>query len=191
MSRKAECRTLALEARLALTGSQRQVADQAILTAAGRLAAGTRRIAAYVPLRGEPGGAGLVDALSVITEVILPVLRPDLDLDWARYDGPGSLRPSPTGVVGLREPSGALLGPDAVAGVDLVLVPALAVDRAGVRLGRGGGSYDRALARVAAQTPVVALLYDGEICDTLPAEPHDRVITGALCPVGLHLINMS
>jgi 5-formyltetrahydrofolate cyclo-ligase len=91
----------------------------------------------------------------------------------------------------LREPAGCPLGPDAVARADLVLVPALAVDRAGVRLGRGGGSYDRALARVAAKTLVVALLYDGEVHDALPAEAHDRVVSAVLSPAGFHTIHMS
>ena len=57
---------------------------------------------------------------------------------------------------------------------DLVLVPALAVDQSGLRLGRGGGSYDRALARVGAQVPTVALLYDSELLDRVPGGPHDQ-----------------
>ena len=63
---------------------------------------------------------------------------------------------------------------DAVTRADLVLVPALAVDRGGVRLGRGGGSYDRALARVGPQVPTIALLYDGELLDKVPADGHDQ-----------------
>jgi 5-formyltetrahydrofolate cyclo-ligase len=78
----------------------------------------------------------------------------------------------------LLEPSGPRLGPAAVADAHLVVVPALAVDRTGTRLGRGGGSYDRALARVRA--PSVALLYAGELVDALPAEPHDRRVSGVL-----------
>jgi 5-formyltetrahydrofolate cyclo-ligase len=191
MSRKAETRKIALGVRRALTETRRQVADQAILAAAVELVAGSRQIAAYVPMPGEPGGSGLIAALSAITEVILPVLRPDLDLDWARYDGPASLRPSVAGGVHLYEPGGSPLGPEAIARADLVLVPALAVDRSGVRLGRGGGSYDRALARVAADTLVVALLYETELPDALPCEPHDRVVTAVLSPAGLRMIRMS
>jgi 5-formyltetrahydrofolate cyclo-ligase len=191
MSRKAETRKIALEIRRALTESQRQVADQAILAAAVELATGHGQIAAYAPMAGEPGGSDFVDVLSAVTEVILPVLRPDLDLDWARYDGPGGLRPSASGGPDLSEPAGELLGTAAIAEVGLVLVPALAVDRRGVRLGRGGGSYDRALARVAADALVVALLYEGELTDDLPAESHDRVVTAVLSPVGLHMIRMS
>jgi len=61
-----------------------------------------------------------------------------------------------------------------VSRADLVIVPALAVDRRGVRLGRGGGSYDRALARVGPQVPTIALLYGPELLDEVPAAPHDQ-----------------
>ena len=54
------------------------------------------------------------------------------------------------------------------------LVPALAVDARGYRLGRGGGSYDRALARVGEQVPTIALLYDDELLPSVPIEPHDQ-----------------
>jgi 5-formyltetrahydrofolate cyclo-ligase len=97
---------------------------------------------------------------------LLPVLLPDDDLDWARYDG--ELVP---GRRGLLEPPGPRLGVAAVATCDVVLVPALRVDRAGNRLGRGGGSYDRALARATGLT--VALVHDDEVVDEVPHEPHD------------------
>jgi 5-formyltetrahydrofolate cyclo-ligase len=94
-----------------------------------------------------------------------------MDLDWASYEGPGSLRPGPRG---LTEPAERPRGVAAVSRADLVIVPALAVDRRGVRLGRGGGSYDRALARVGPQVPTIALLYDGELLDEVPAAAHDQ-----------------
>ena len=98
--------------------------------------------------------------------MLLPLLLPDGDLDWASYEGPDSLRPGPRG---LTEPAEPPRGVTAVSSADLVLVPALAVDHSGLRLGRGGGSYDRALARVGAQVPTVALLYDTELVPVLPA----------------------
>jgi 5-formyltetrahydrofolate cyclo-ligase len=51
------------------------------------------------------------------------------------------------------------------------------VDRGGLRLGRGGGSYDRALARVGAAVPTVALIYDHELLDEVPAAPHDQRVS--------------
>jgi 5-formyltetrahydrofolate cyclo-ligase len=129
-------------------------------------------IAAYYSLASEPDTHGLVYALwKRGGYVLLPLLRPDADLDWASYEGPDSLRPGPRG---LAEPSEPPRGPDAVARADLVVVPALAVDRSGMRLGRGGGSYDRALARVGPGIPTIALLYDGELLDEVPAAAHDQ-----------------
>jgi 5-formyltetrahydrofolate cyclo-ligase len=166
---------------------RRLMADRARLTPAQRAAAGrTLRdtilelpqvqmagtIAAYYSLVSEPDTHGLVYALwKRGSYVLLPLLRPDANLDWASYEGPDSLRP---GLRGLAEPGEPPRGLDAVARADLVLVPALAVDRRGMRLGRGGGSYDRALARVGPQVPTIALVYDGELLDEVPADGHDQ-----------------
>jgi 5-formyltetrahydrofolate cyclo-ligase len=140
-------------------------------------------VAAYVSFGTEPATPDLLDALLTRhVTVLLPVLRDDLDLDWAAYDGAARLAP---GARGLRTPTGPRLGTGAIATAGLVLVPALAVDERGRRLGRGGGSYDRALARVPDGVPVVALLYDGEVLPDVPAEAHDRPVTAAATPAGL------
>jgi len=137
-------------------------------------------IAAYASIGTEPATAGLVFALwKRGSYVLLPVLLADGDLDWASYEGPGSLAPGPRG---LREPTAPRRGAAAIASADLVIVPALAVDRSGVRLGRGGGSYDRALARVGAAVPTIALLYDGELLDEVPAGPHDARVSAVAQP---------
>jgi 5-formyltetrahydrofolate cyclo-ligase len=133
-----------------------------------------QRVAAYVSVGSEPRTPALLAALAD-REVLLPVLLPDGDLDWARADD--GLQP---GRHGLLEPSGSRLGPDAVATCGLLVVPALGVDRTGTRLGRGGGSYDRALARAAGW--VVALLHDGELLPALPREPHDRPVHAVVTP---------
>ena len=100
-------------------------------------------MAAYVAVGSEPGTAALLDALVAAGKrVVLPVLLPDGDLDWAAYAGDQDLVPAR---FGLLEPGGQRLGPDAVGTADVVLVPGLAVSARGERLGRGGGSYDRAL----------------------------------------------
>lgn len=139
-----------------------------------------RIVAGYVPIGAEPGGPDLPDILrSTGARVLLPVLRADNDLDWAEHSGP-----LVAAARGLREPAGPSLGVTAIATADLVVVPALAVDRRGVRLGRGGGSYDRALARVPAAVPVIALLHDGELLDDIPAEPHDRLVSAVITPSG-------
>jgi 5-formyltetrahydrofolate cyclo-ligase len=109
---------------------------------------------------------------------LLPVLLPDDDLDWAEYDG----RLAP-GRRGLQEPVGPRLGREALSRCDLVLVPALLVDRQGWRLGKGGGSYDRALGRATGLT--VALLHEGGLVDALPHEPHDVPVQAVCTPSGV------
>ncbi len=102
------------------------------------------------------------------TDDLLPVVLTDRDLAWRRGE--------------------QQLGPEAIAEVDVVLVPALAVDRRGVRLGRGGGSYDRALVR--ARGLVVAVLLDGELQEQpLPEEEHDVRVHAVLLPTGLVLLS--
>ncbi len=171
---KAALRRRLLAARARLSPDERAAAGRALRDAVLQLPqvqmAGT--IAAYYSLASEPDTHGLVYALwKRGSYVLLPLLRPDADLDWASYEGPGSLRPGPRG---LAEPGEPPRGPDAIVRADLVVVPALAVDRGGVRLGRGGGSYDRALARVGLQVPTIALIYDGELLDKVPADSHDQ-----------------
>lgn len=135
-------------------------------------------IAAYVPVGAEPGG-DLPGLLAPYGRVLLPVLLPGGDLDWVEYAG--SLESGPRG---LLQPAGPRLGVAAVAAAGLVVVPALAVDRRGMRLGRGGGSYDRALARVPAEVPTVALLHDGELLESVPTEQHDRPVGAVITPSG-------
>jgi 5-formyltetrahydrofolate cyclo-ligase len=140
-------------------------------------------VAAYVSVGSEPGTGPLLEALLARhRRVLLPVLRPDLDLDWAEHRGTSALAPAHRG---LLEPTAPLLGPEAVATADVVLVPGLAVGPAGDRLGRGGGSYDRALARVPVGTFTAVLLHEGETGLAVPTEPHDRPVTAAVTPGGV------
>ena len=140
-------------------------------------------VAAYVSVSTEPGTGPLLERLHAMgRRVILPLLLPDHDLDWAPYTGPEALMPGRRGTL---EPGAPRLGPDALATADVVLAPGLAVDRTGMRLGRGGGSYDRALARVPVGTFVCVLLFDGEIVDAVPAADHDRRVTAAATPSGI------
>lgn len=149
-----------------------------------------RVVAAYVSVGSEPGTLALLDALRGRgARVLLPALLPDNDLDWGEYTGEGSLaRVRHGGRMALREPSGPRLGPDAVTGADVVLLPGLAVDTRGMRLGRGGGSYDRVLARLdraGSHPSLVVLLYDSEVVESVPAEAHDRPVHAVVTPSGV------
>ncbi|HTY73426.1 MAG TPA: 5-formyltetrahydrofolate cyclo-ligase [Actinomycetes bacterium] len=137
--------------------------------------AGARTVAAYVSAGNEPPTGRLRAALrSRGVNVLLPVLLPDGDLDWAQDQGDASLV---AGRFGILQPAGPWLGRGAVAHADVVLVPALAVSATGVRLGRGGGSYDRALPRVPEGVPTLALLHEGEVLQSLPSDEHDVAVT--------------
>lgn len=138
-------------------------------------------VCAYLPVGSEPGSVAMLDALRGAGHVVLLPVVPDEpgSLDWAVYEGPDSLADGP---LGLREPTGTRLGVAGITSADLVLVPALAVDRAGNRLGRGGGYYDRTLPLVGADALVIAIVDDDELLDTVPADPHDMRVAGVLRP---------
>ena len=146
-------------------------------------------VAAYVSVGSEPGTGLLLDALLAAGKrVIVPVVLPDLDLDWTLYSGRDDLAPA---VRGLLEPTGPRLGVDAVGRADVVLVPGLAVSPSGERLGQGGGCYDRALTRVPAGTPVAVVLYDDELGLAVPTDPHDLPVGFALTGSGVAALSRS
>lgn len=165
---------------LEVSEAARAIAEHLLKTPEVRRAA---TVAAFVSIGTEPGTGPLLELLETTGKrVIVPVLLSDNDLDWARYTGATDLIPARRGVL---EPLGPRLGPDAVATADVVLTPGLAVDRTGMRLGRGGGSYDRALGRVPVGTFVCTLLYDGELVEHVPAAPHDRRVGAVATPSGV------
>ncbi|MFG2913279.1 5-formyltetrahydrofolate cyclo-ligase [Kitasatospora sp. NPDC048298] len=183
---KSGLRTRLLARRRELAAGERSAVADALARHAGELAAAGDTVAAYVSVGSEPGTGPLLDALRARgARVLLPVLLADNDLDWAEYAGPDALAPAGRG---LLEPVGPRLGPQAVTEAAVVLLPGLAVDRSGLRLGRGGGSYDRVLARLerAGVRPVLAvLLYEHELLERVPAEPHDQPVDLAVLPSGV------
>jgi 5-formyltetrahydrofolate cyclo-ligase len=169
---------------LEVGAAARAVAEHLLAAEAVRRAA---TVAAYVSVGNEPGTGPLLEALVASgRRVILPVLLPDGDLDWAVHAGPLQRAGR-----GLLEPAGPRLGPEAVATADAVLTPGLAVDRTGMRLGRGGGSYDRALGRVPVGTFTCTLLYATELVDRVPADRHDRRVAAAATPDGVTRLGAS
>jgi 5-formyltetrahydrofolate cyclo-ligase len=180
-SRKVALRSRLLTARRSLSEAARQAADRSVQASTLALVRAKQPTvcAAYAPVGTEPGGRDLPDRLAECCTLLLPVLLPDGDLNWSPYDG--TLRRSTRG---LLEPAGTPLGTSGIARAELIVVPAVAVSRTGMRLGRGGGSYDRALARAAGSAFVVALLHDGELVDEVPHEPHDRPVHAVITPSG-------
>ncbi|MEU4191383.1 5-formyltetrahydrofolate cyclo-ligase [Kribbella sp. NPDC026611] len=153
-----------------------------LLASAQQALPDVHRVALYVSMGREPRTGGLIDwLLATHHEVLLPILYADNDLGWGIAPGAADLVP---GRLGLAEPP-TDLGSDAIATADLIICPAVAVARNGVRLGRGGGSYDRALARANPGTPIWAAVYDSEIVEALPSDPHDHLVDAALTPTRL------
>lgn len=130
--------------------------------------ASLRVVALYLSFATEPDTGPLIEWLAAQrVRALAPTLLPDADLGW------------------MDVPDGPPLGLDAITDAEVILVPALAVDLRGHRLGRGGGSYDRALTRVRPGQTVLAVVHDDEVLDAVPFEPHDRIVDGALTPSGV------
>ncbi|MHC3390553.1 5-formyltetrahydrofolate cyclo-ligase [Streptomyces lavendulocolor] len=185
MSEKDALRRQLLAARALLTSSDAQKAAAVLADIALNLPELRRAwtVAAYVSIGSEPGTRALLDALRERgVRVLLPVLLEDNDLDWAVYEGAERLVRARRG---LLEPAGPRLGVDAVLEADTVLLPGLAVDARGMRLGRGGGSYDRVLARIVRSgldPALVVLLYANEVVERVPEEPHDHPVHAVVTP---------
>ena len=160
---------------------EREAAAAAVVQALLRGLSGVRAFAAHVPEETEPGHGRIPAAFTQLgARVLLPVVPPSgSELAWAVDTG--RLTPGRHGVL---EPMGPRLGPTAIGTADVVVLPALGVDRRGVRLGRGGGYYDRALLHVRPAAVLVAVVFDDEFVDELPDEPHDRRVTALVTPSG-------
>lgn len=172
-----------LAAQRAEVSVQQRVSEASAL--AGHVAAlGRGTVCCYVPFGTEPGSIALLDVLAGAgARVLLPVVPSEPGpLDWAEYSGTASLAAGR--FRGVLEPAGERLGPGGIAAADLVLLPAVAVDRAGVRLGRGAGYYDRSLPFVSPGTELAAVVRDAELVPELPAEPHDVRMNAVLTPGG-------
>lgn len=143
-----------------------------------------RRVACYLSMPSEPGTGPALRALSQGgIEVIVPISQDDRTLDWIVFD---PAAPLVTTSLGIPEPDGERLGADALTSCDVVIVPALAVDHAGQRLGRGAGYYDRALTGTTA--PICAIVFTEELVPEVPHEPHDVRVQMAVTPGGLFRI---
>ncbi|MBB3674809.1 5-formyltetrahydrofolate cyclo-ligase [Modestobacter versicolor] len=168
-----------LARRLARPAEERAAAAEAIVAALLRGLDGVGTLAAFVPEPDEPGAGLLPRGYAQLgARVLLPVVLPTGRLmDWAVDTGELE-----TGRFGLLQPVGPRLGPEAIGAADAVVVPALAVDGLGFRLGRGGGYYDRALVHARPDAVLVTVVFDDERLDELPREVHDQPVTAVVTP---------
>ena len=143
---------------------------------------GARSLSAYLSTPDEPDTRDFLHwADEQDIRVLIPVSRADGLLDWAPYDGDAE----DTDVLGMPTPTTELLGPIAINEVDLILVPAAAVDRTGMRMGWGMGYFDKTLGSMEACPPVYAVIFDDELVDSVPRERHDMPVTGVVTPGGI------
>lgn len=181
MNAKDEVRRAVLERRAHRTEEDRELAGEAIAahTDAIPALAGAKRVAAYLSMPSEPSTVPLIEhLLRRGIKLIVPVVVADRTLVWTQVKGDSVLQPGPLGVP--QPESGKLKRLDSA---DFAFVPALAVDHMGHRLGRGAGYYDRALED--ADLPTCALVFDDEILESVPVEPHDIQVNMAVSPTGL------
>lgn len=178
---KRQVRARVRAGRAALSEAQRSDAGRALTAQLVELvtARRARSVSCYLPVAGEPDTTGFVAwALGHGVEVLLPSSRADGQLDWIRANE----APTVPGAFGIPEPVGETLAPHTVSDVDLMLIPACAVDRRGVRLGWGRGFFDRSLGAMQLRPPVFAVVHDPEVLDELPREPHDVPVSGVVTP---------
>ena len=170
------------ERRQLLSDPQREAAAEAIGERLDALVdeLGARSVSSILSTTPEPGTREFVTrAVRRGIRVLLPVTRSDGLLDWAVADDTEEIA---EGLYGLPEPTGEVLGPIAVNDVDLMIVPAAAVDRSGMRMGWGRGYFDKTIGSMEKCPPVYAVIYDSEVLDELPREVHDQPVDGIVTP---------
>lgn len=174
-----------LRERRRIRTSARTTQDSAALTANLQKVTtevGARSLSAYLSLPEEPDTRSFLQwAAEQGLRVLLPVARDDGLLDWAPYDGEGE----DADILGMPTPTSELLGPIAINDVDLILVPAAAVDRTGMRMGWGRGYFDKTLGSMEGCPPVYAVIFDDELVDAVPRERHDMPVNGVVTPSGI------
>jgi 5-formyltetrahydrofolate cyclo-ligase len=170
------------ERRQLLTPHQREAAEQGIREQLDALVdrLGATSMSCFLSTTTEPGTRAFVAAaVDRGIRVLLPVTRSDGLLDWSVATGDLDIA---EGMFGLPEPVGELIGPIAVNDVDLLVIPAAAVDRHGMRLGWGRGYFDKTIGSMDRCPPVYAVVFDSEVLDEVPSDVHDQSVTGVVTP---------
>lgn len=170
------------ERRQLLSDQQRDAAASGITEQLEALVSAhdARAVSCFLSTTTEPGTREFISgAVQRGIRVLLPITRADGLLDWAVADDTDDVA---EGLFGVPEPTGEVLGPIAVNDVDLMIIPAAAVDAEGTRLGWGRGYFDKTIGSMENCPPVYAVTYDSEVLDFLPRELHDQPVTGVVTP---------
>jgi len=145
-------------------------------------------IAAYLPTKSEPP---IVQALNALHEqghrILVPVVRPGRKLAWVHWDPTVEHPLSP---MGIPEPEGEEQDTQAFIDADLRLIPALAFDAGGHRLGQGGGYYDRIIPLLSAQQleeQSIGIVFSDEIYEAIPYDQWDAILPVILTERGIFL----
>ena len=165
-----------------LSDAQREAAAEGVARQLDALVDSTaaRSVSCFLSTTTEPGTRQFVEsAVRRGIRVLLPITRADGLLDWSVATPGGDIA---EGLFGLPEPVGELLGPIAVNDVDLMIIPAAAIDRSGMRLGWGRGYFDKTIGSMERCPPVYAVVYDAELLDSVPSDLHDQPVTGVVTP---------
>lgn len=140
-------------------------------------------VSCYLSMPSEPDTRPFVEwAEAHGIRVLFPVTREDGLLDWTI----GESEDEVLGLHGTPEAVGDLLGPMAINDVDLIIVPAAAIDRTGMRLGWGRGYFDKTLGSMGKCPPVYAVVFDSEFVEDVPREVHDQPVNGVVTPTRIH-----
>ncbi len=162
---------------------EREAATVAVTGHLQQLAGGIRSMAAYLSTPDEPNTREFLGwACDQGIRVLIPYSREDGLLDWAPYDG----KEEAEDLLGMPVPTTELLGPIAINDVDLIVVPAAAVDQSGMRMGWGRGYFDKTLGSMEKCPPVYAVIFDSELVESVPSEVHDQRVDGVVTPSGIH-----
>lgn len=170
------------ERRQVLSPAAREDASAGIAAQLDALVAryGASSVSCFLSMTTEPDTRRFVrEAVARGIRVLLPITRVDGLLDWTVATADGEIA---EGLFGLPEPVGELLGPIAVNDVDLMIIPAAAVDRSGMRLGWGRGYFDKTIGSMEGCPPVYAVVFDTELIDDVPRDTHDQPVTGVVTP---------
>ncbi|WP_150308082.1 5-formyltetrahydrofolate cyclo-ligase [Planctomonas psychrotolerans] len=179
--RKRALRRELRERRRHMTSSERQAASEGLTRNLVTLVEDldVRSISCYLAATDEPNTRPFLDwANDRGIRILFPISREDGLLDWVVSDA----RQETEGLFGLPEPVGEVLSPLAINAVDLIIVPAAAVDSAGIRMGWGRGYFDKTLGSMEACPPVYAVVFDSEFVDSVPREVHDQPVNGIVTP---------